>query len=116
MKSFVVPDSSDRWTIVIVLSGSVTPGLRLAIAGSFHFFTLPRNMSATVAPSSFSPFSRPDTLYATVTAPKTVGTICGSPFFLAAAISSGFSGGSEAPKSTVPAVNWATPPPEPIGL
>jgi hypothetical protein len=33
----------------------------------------------------------------------------------AAVSSSSFSAASEAPKSTVPAVNWATPPPEPIG-
>ena len=37
----------------------------------------------------------------------------GSPFFLAAASSSGFIAASVAPKSTVPAVNWAMPPPEP---
>jgi hypothetical protein len=36
------------------------------------------------------------------------------PFFFAAASSSGFIGASVAPKSTVPAVNCAIPPPEPI--
>ncbi len=38
-------------------------------------------------------------------APRAIGTLSGVPFFMAAATSSGFIGGSVAPKSTVPAVN-----------
>ena len=49
-----------------------------------------------------------------MTAPNAVGTWTGSPF-LAPFTSAGLSAGSEAPKSTVPAVNCETPPPEPTG-
>jgi hypothetical protein len=38
------------------------------------------------------------------------------PFFAAALTSSSFIAASVAPKSTVFAVNWAIPPPDPIGL
>ena len=62
MNSFVVPDSSERWTTVMSVPGSFRSGFRLVIAGSFHFLILPRKMSAAVAPSSFRPFSIPDTL------------------------------------------------------
>ena len=48
-------------------------------------------------------------------APSTVGMWTGVALFLAAAlISSSFMGESVAPKSTVPAVNCAMPPPEPM--
>ena len=49
-------------------------------------------------------------------APSPVGTLSGVPLACAALTSSGFIGGSVAPKSTVPAVNWAMPAPEPTGL
>ena len=49
-----------------------------------------------------------------MTAPNTVGMWTGSPFFLAAATSSSSIAESVAPKSTVPAVNCAMPPPEPM--
>ncbi len=48
-------------------------------------------------------------------APNTVGTWTGVPFFTAATSSSVIAE-SVAPKSTVPAVNWAIPPPDPIAL
>ena len=41
MKFCVVPDLSERLTGVIARSGSVTPGLSAAIAGSFHLVILP---------------------------------------------------------------------------
>ncbi len=47
----------------------------------------------------------------TITSPPMTGGNWVRPF---AASSSGFSGMSEAPKSTVLAVIWAMPPPEPI--
>src|SRR3954463_14333792 len=56
VNSFVVPDSSERWTTVMGLSGRGTPGLRFPIAGSFQFLILPRKMSAIVGPSSLRPF------------------------------------------------------------
>ena len=62
MKFFVVPDSSERWQTVMSASGSETPEFCEAIAGSFHFVTLPRKMSAVVAPSSFRPAFTPSTL------------------------------------------------------
>ena len=59
MNSFVVPDSSERCTTVMLVLGSLTPGFWLVISGSFHFLTLPRKMSAIVGPSSFRPFFTP---------------------------------------------------------
>src|SRR3954470_6900251 len=59
VKFFVVPDSSERWQTVMFDAGSFVSGLSLAIAGSFHFLTLPRKMSAAVAPSSLRPLSSP---------------------------------------------------------
>ena len=44
----VVPEPSDRCTIVISVPGSFTPGFSFAIAGSFHFVILPWKMSAAV--------------------------------------------------------------------
>src|SRR5881628_2077826 len=58
VKTFVVPDSSERWTTWIGVDGSVVPEFWAAISGSFHFVTLPRKMSAAVLPSSFRPLWR----------------------------------------------------------
>ena len=54
MKFCVVPDSSERWTGLIVVSGSSTPELSAAIASSFHFVISPAKMPATVAGDRFS--------------------------------------------------------------
>src|SRR4051812_18725081 len=62
VNSLVVPDSPERWQTVIAVLGSFTPEFCLAIDGSFHFLTVPRNMFATVAPSSLRPLSTPSTL------------------------------------------------------
>src|SRR5262249_32259597 len=59
----VVPDSSERCTIVMAVDGRFTPGFSVLIAASFHVLILPRKMSAMVVPSSFSPFDTPFTLY-----------------------------------------------------
>ena len=53
MNALVVPDPSERWTIVIAVAGSVTPGLRAAIFGSFQVVMVPRYIPATVSASSF---------------------------------------------------------------
>ena len=42
MKTPVVPEPSDRCTVVIAMSGSVTPEFSLAIFGSFHFVIVPK--------------------------------------------------------------------------
>ena len=47
---------------VIVVAGSVAPGLSLAIAGSFQCVTLPRKMSASTGPLSLSFAGAPLTL------------------------------------------------------
>src|SRR4051812_35268437 len=78
VKFFVVPDSSERWQIVMAESGSLTSEFWPAIAGSFHFLIFCWKMSAIVLPSSFMPDSTPSRLYETVTAPSTVGTWTGS--------------------------------------
>ena len=62
MKFFVVPDSSERWQTEIFVLGGLTSGLSFVIAASSQVVTLPRKMSAIVAPSSLRPFSRPLTL------------------------------------------------------
>src|SRR4051812_15631190 len=62
VKPLVVPDSSERWTTVIVDDGSDTPVFCPAIAGSFHLVTLPRKMSASVLPSSLRPPLTPSRL------------------------------------------------------
>src|SRR5437764_14960953 len=62
VKPLVVPEESERWTTVIDVLGSLTPGFSAAIAGSFHFLTVPRKMFAIEGPSSLSPVLRPLTL------------------------------------------------------
>src|SRR5437867_10734683 len=108
---YVVPDPSERWTTVMSEFGRETPGLTLVIAGSFHFFTLPRKMSASRGPVNFnSTFGR---LYAGTTAPRTVGKCRigpGADFSCSSVI-----GPSLAPKNTVWEINCLIPPPEPIG-
>src|SRR5207244_1337079 len=69
----VVPDSSERCTIVICVDGSFTPLLSAAISGSFHVLTLPRKTSAVVLPSSLRPLGTPFALYSSATAPTAVG-------------------------------------------
>jgi hypothetical protein len=64
VKLFVVPDSSERWTVAMAESGSFTPEFCSAIAGSFHFVIAPSKMSAIVFASRFSE-SMPDRLKAT---------------------------------------------------
>ena len=62
VKPLVVPDESERCTMVIDVLGRLTPGLSLAIAGSFHFLIVPWKMLAVVGPSSLRPVLSPDTL------------------------------------------------------
>lgn len=61
MKLFVVPESSERCTAVMLASGRVAPALVAAIFGSFHLVILPAKMPATVSASSLRSFT-PSTL------------------------------------------------------
>ena len=44
----MVPESFDRCTVVIVVSGSVTPLLAAAISGSFQVVILPEKILARI--------------------------------------------------------------------
>src|SRR4051812_28363421 len=46
----VVPEPSERWTVVIWLPGRVTPGFSAATAGSFQDLIFSRKMSASTGP------------------------------------------------------------------
>jgi hypothetical protein len=63
VKPFVVPEESERWTIVIAVLGRLIPGFSALIAGSFQVLILPRKMLASVGPSSFRPLLTPGRLY-----------------------------------------------------
>ena len=68
-------------------------------------------MSASSGPSNFSaPEAMPGRLTTGTTPPITDGNWARPDAFR----SSGFRGASDEPKSTVPALIWAMPPPEPI--
>src|SRR4030095_8823849 len=54
VKTKVVPLPSERVTGVILVSGNVTPGLALAIFGSFHFEIVPRKIPTYASRDSFS--------------------------------------------------------------
>ena len=62
VNTLVVPDSSERWTTVIAVLGSLRPRLSARILRSFQRLILPRKMSATVAPSRCSAAATPATL------------------------------------------------------
>src|SRR4029450_6263092 len=61
VKLLVVPEPSERCATVIDVSGRLTPGLSLAIAGSFHFMILAWKMLASVSGLSCN-LSTPDRL------------------------------------------------------
>lgn len=78
MKLKLVPEPSERCTTVILPSGSFTPGLSAAMAGSFQVLTLPRKMSPRVLPSNLSvPAAMPGTLTTGTTPPITEETAPG---------------------------------------
>ena len=49
----MVPEESERRAMVIAVLGSLTPGLIVAIAGSFHFVILAWKMFAMTVGVSF---------------------------------------------------------------
>src|ERR1700722_6927289 len=112
VKMFVVPDPSERWAMAMGVLGSVVPGFRALMAGSFHTVMPPEKILPRVAPSNLRPLAIPGRLYATTTGACTSG-ICtpGPPFALA--MSESFMKASESPKWTVFARSCAMPAPEP---
>ena len=96
---------------VIFWAGRLMPRLVATMRGSFHIVILPRKMSASTSGSSFiAPAGMPGRLKAGTMPPITDGNWPRPE----RASSVGGSGLSEEPKSTVPALIWAMPPPEPM--
>src|SRR5690349_16925911 len=62
VKTKVVPDESERCTVMMGWLGKVRPELRPWIAGSLHIVMLPWKMLAIVGGSSFSPLPIPGRL------------------------------------------------------
>ena len=81
--------------------GSVIPGFRAVIAGSFHVVIVPAKILPIVSPSNFRPLGMPGRLYTTTTGACTSGICTTGP--LAFAMSESDMNASESPKSTVPA-------------
>ena len=54
MKFFVVPESSERWTGVIAVLGSLASGFSSAMAASFHLVILLSKIPAMVLAESWS--------------------------------------------------------------
>src|ERR1022692_3715162 len=59
VKLAVVPDPSERCTVVMAVAGNLTPGLSPAMAGSFQVVILPAKIPATVAGPNVN-FDTPD--------------------------------------------------------
>ncbi len=111
----MVPESSERWKAWMSAAGSVTPGLRAAIAGSFHLVICESKILAVVGPSSVS-LSTPSTLKTIEIRPATIGRSMPWPpvqTALVASTSAGLSAESEPANWTLPWVNCCTPAPEP---
>jgi len=84
-------------------SGSDNSGFNSTIRGSFHLVIMPKYMSAKIEPVNFNPLSgTPGRLYAATTEPMVSGICTAQGAFVC---SSGVSGASVAPKSTVFSVN-----------
>jgi hypothetical protein len=111
VNAYVSPLPSLRYTGMTGESGSFTPGLSLAIAGSFQRLTWPRKMRARICPESLRRFGAPFRWYETSVAASPHGTWTQP---LQAVAWSAVRGASLAPKSTVRPVICAIPPPEPI--
>ena len=113
----VVPELSERWNWAIVASGSETPELVAAMAGSFHDVISLAKMPA-MASGLNTRLSTPSRLYATAIAPPTIGILRASfpsQRSTAAAMSSSTTAASVPAKDTWPETNDSTPAPEPTG-
>jgi len=58
----VVPEPSERWTVVMAWFGRVVLGFRAVIAGSFQFVMVPRKMLAMTVPVRWRPDGMPGRL------------------------------------------------------
>ena len=103
MKTKDVPDPSARCTTTMSVAGRDRPALMLVSRASFHLVIFPRKMSAMTSGVNFTGCASPGKLYATTTAPSTVGMWSTLPPI--AAIAESVIGASDAPKSTVPSEN-----------
>src|SRR5262245_5946739 len=72
VKFCVVPEPSDRCATVMLVDGSVTPGLSAAMAGSFQVLMVLEKILAIVSADSCS-LSTPFRLYETVIGPSSTG-------------------------------------------
>src|SRR5882672_4751972 len=109
VKMYVVPEPSERWTIVIGVDGRLTPGLSALISALFQAESLPRKMSARVWALRFR-LVTPGTLKMTATAPRAVGTLR----MVAVWVAGGEYGASVPAKSTVLATTSLMPCDEPV--
>src|ERR1700757_2950276 len=82
VKLAVVPDPSERCTLVIEVDGNLTPGLSAAMAGSSQVVILFWKIPAMVAGPSVS-LDTPDRWYDTVMGAATVGKYSPPPTYLA---------------------------------
>src|SRR5665648_666600 len=125
VKLSVVPDWSERKKTLMAWSGSLTPGLMAAIAGSFQVVMTPLKILAVTAGVRIS-LSTPLRLYPTAMGPVTMGRFqAGEAHALSASACSilvdpafGLSASAESDpaKSTWPAMICLMPAPEPVGL
>ena len=107
-----VPDLSERTKTWMGRFGPAEP-LSAAMAGSFQVVILPLKILASVAPDSFRPVI-PGRLYWTEIAPAISGMETKDPYLsFSCCTSAAAAGTSEPAKSTVPAMSWARPAPEP---
>ena len=111
-KFWVVPEESERTTMVIGVLGSVTPGLSAAIAALFQLVILPWKMSAMTGADSCSGLLRPDRLYDSVIGPITTGKYS-TVLPLKFAVSAAGIGESEPAKLVTPEARSVRPLPEP---
>src|ERR1700752_1528601 len=64
VKMAVVPDPSERWAEAMGVLGSVIPGFRALMAGSFQTVMPPEKILPRVSPSNLRPLEMPGRLYA----------------------------------------------------
>ena len=111
-KFWVVPEESERTTMVIGLLGSVTPGLSAAIAELFQVVILPWKMLAMTGADSCSGLLRLDRLYDSVIGPIMTGKYS-TVLPLKFAVSAAGIGESEPAKLVTPEARSVRPLPEP---
>src|SRR5882757_5788005 len=114
VKLSVVPESSWRCTVWMVVLGSEAVGLSALIAGSFHLVMSELKIFASVVASSTRP-STPGRLYPTAIGPPTMGMLMPWPLVQTdweSVTSEPVIGESEPAKASVPWLKSMTPSPE----